>query len=171
MKINRLLLLGVLMAAGQCMAQDTLSTDSIMVMGTVVSLQTDKPEPFCKIQFVQGGMVRASALSDIEGVFILENIPAGVYSIKVGLNGLTVFQDNIKLDTDTELKLKINKDTTRIICLPPVNVNVARSRNTLEQMGLLITSPSDPRIWNLRRDPTSLSMPASQGIGFRHSAN
>jgi len=162
MRIDRLLLVVALMVAGRCAAQEVAEVDSLLVVGRVVELQGEKPIPFCRVQFVQEEMVRASVMTDVDGLFAVEGIAEGDYLLKVAVSGVSVYQDSVGLSQDVRMTVKINMDTVRLISLPAVDVTSSRIKNRLEGMGLLITSPGDRRLWNFSGKMTE-SFPASVG--------
>ena len=129
MKTNRIViaLITLLLSLPLC-AQHPEERDSVAVYGAISNHRTGKPVPFCTIQF-------------------LAPLPVGIYTLKVLLSGLTLYKQELLIDEAVNLNISVITDSTTIRMLPEVHVADAAPEHLLEYQELLITSPSDPRLW------------------------
>lgn len=156
MKTQRLLLVLLLAATVAVQAQ----TDTIAITGTVYNQHTRMPEPYCLVQLLQDSVARAVRVCDREGFFFIDSLPAGTYTLNVGIGRLTLYQNDFELLEPANLSIYV--DTVQLIRLSPVDIN--SQRQVPRHPGtLLITSTSDRRLWNLSGRMTE-SGPASADL-------
>ena len=150
MKTIKMILLSVvvLTAWHSAAAQEPVVGDSIMVFGAVLNQRTLDPEPFCLVQFIGEREDTVNAVCDDEGFFAVEGMPVGMYTMKVKYKGLSLYQESLALNSNTDLTVKVVTDTIRFIGLPAVDVLSSRPKHLLAKQDLLITETSDPRLWN-----------------------
>lgn len=136
-----------------CLAQ------GVTVQGEVINGVDGNGLPLCSVQLLSGGRSRARAVSDYAGRYTLPQVPPGSYDIVVvqfgdtlcNYHGLTVMRNThvrhiVQPPTGDRPEPTLDY-ASGIRLLRPVNIRV-RVVNMLEPMGLLITSPDDPRLWN-----------------------
>ena len=133
--------------------------DSLTVEGVVVNTVDGRVLPMCHVQLLQGGRSMGIALTDYDGYFELPPLPAGSYTLLVTQFGDTMMcYKNLRLTRDSWLRSIVAPPAgdadhvpmlvqhPNMVWLQPVNIR--GTRNMLYKMGLLITSPNDPRLWN-----------------------
>lgn len=134
--------------------------DSLAVEGIVVNEADGKVLPLCNVQLFQEGHSVASALTDDDGRFVMPTLAAGNYNFLVTQFGDTMMcYKGLHLTRDTRVRSVVTPPAAGVgeLPLPPNHpqmvwlqpVNIRGTRNLLYKMGLLITSPNDPRLWNL----------------------
>ena len=89
----------------------------------------------------------AGTVCDEEGFFVVAPLPVGTYTLKVLLSGLTLYKQELFIEEAVNLNISVITDSTTIRMLPEVHVADAAPEHLLEYQELLITSPSDPRLW------------------------
>lgn len=133
---------------------------SLTVVGIVVNEADGNVLPLCNVQLFQEGHSVASALTDDDGRFVMPTLAAGNYTFLVTQFGDTMMcYKGLHLTRDTRVRSVVTPPPARVgeLPLPPNHpqmvwlqpVNIRGTRNLLYKMGLLITSPNDPRLWNL----------------------
>ena len=136
-----------------------LSQDTIRIVGTVINGADGNPLPFCFVHLMQDGRSKVYAVTDYAGNYTVPATKAGAYDLLVVQFG----------DTLMHYKgLTLSRDTwVRSVVLPPSEeklsdmpyydagmfrylrpVLIVAQKNMLYKMGLLITSPHDPRLWD-----------------------
>ena len=121
------------------------SSDSVIVMGTVVDHLTGAPQPYCRLHFIQGVDTAATLLCDNEGFFLFESLLTGSYTLSVTLRGQQVYKSDLVLNDNAALHIAIITDSFSFRNLKPVEVTAMKS-----QLGyLLIDSPDDVRLWDM----------------------
>lgn len=156
MKPHFLIALMALMVAVAARSQ----ADSLTVEGIVVNELDGNVLPLCNVQLFQEGHSVASALTDYDGRYVMPTLVAGSYTFLVTQFGDTMMcYKGLSLTQDTRVRiivtpppasmenLPLPPDDSNLVWLPEVSIN--GTRNLLYKMGLLITSPNDPRLWNL----------------------
>lgn len=154
MKRWMIILLALALPVAGVLAQDTLQ-----VAGTVVNGADGNVLPLCRVQLLQGKII-AEAYSDYSGNYKMKNVPPGSYTFLV-----TQFGDTMILYKG----LTLTRDTwVRSVVLPPVGdvldevppplpaglktlrpvLIYSHRHSLLAKMGLLISDPNDPRLWN-----------------------
>lgn len=134
--------------------------DSLTVEGIVVNEADGKVLPLCNVQLFQEGHSVASALTDDDGRFVMPTLAAGSYTFLVTQFGDTMMcYKGLVLIRNTYMRSIVTPPAAGVgeLPLPPNHpqmvwlqpVNIRGTRNLLYKMGLLITSPNDPRLWNL----------------------
>ena len=140
-KIKCCLLLAFMLAAVGLQAQETVGEDRLTLTGTVVDRYSNEPMPWCILRFMQDSVTRATVVTDRDGQFVLEGIPAGTYSLHAMVHGRSLHQADLLLNQSANLAIAI--DTVRLVNLRPVNIR--QPRNMLGSS--LITSTHDLRLW------------------------
>ena len=115
-----LTILLLLAAVGLCRAQ----SGDIVVTGTVYNLHTKNPEPYCLVQLVQDSVAKAVLVCDDEGFFLIDSLPTGNYTLRVGLGSVTLFQNDFELREPANLSIYV--DTLQLINLRTVTINARR---------------------------------------------
>ena len=148
MKINRIIIIVFFTSLAflpVCAQQE--EGDSVAVYGAILNHGTGKPEPYCTIQFLSEERLVAGTVCDEDGFFVVAPLPVGTYTLKVLLRGLTLYKQELLIEEAANLNISVITDSTTVRMLPEVSVEDAAPTHQLEQQGLLITSPSDPRLW------------------------
>lgn len=134
--------------------------DSLTVEGVVVNNVDGRVLPMCHVQLLQGERSMGIALTDYDGYFELPSLPAGSYTLLVTQFGDTMMcYKNLRLTRDSWLRSIVAPPAGDAGSVPMFaqhpnmvwlnTVSIYAKRNMLYKMGLLITSPNDPRLWNL----------------------
>ena len=160
------MLLMALMLLPVAKAQD--GGERLTVTGTVINGADGNPLPFCYVHLMQDGRSRAMAVTDYAGNYTLPPIAAGTYSVLVLQFGDTLMHyKGLNIERDTWVRSVVlppsddsNNDALpqyvdgKIKYLRPVLIYSHR-HSLLAKMGMLITDPGDPRLWNFsgRMDP------------------
>ena len=107
-------------------------TDTIAVTGTVYNQQTLKPEPYCLVQLLQDSVAKAVRVCDEEGFFFIDSLPAGNYTLRVGVGRVTLFQNDMELREYANLSIYVDtlQAPARQGCqrLPPVELQRPNDR-------------------------------------------
>lgn len=132
--------------------------DSLTVIGTVVNGVDDNVLPLCKVHLIKDGICWASGISDYDGNYSLPPVVAGDYTFLVTQFGDTLMcVKGLRLSRNTMVRSVIQPPMGGFSTLPAISVgglvqlrpvSVRARRNLLYGMGLLITSPNDPRLWD-----------------------
>ena len=151
------MLLMALMLLPVAKAQD--GGERLTVTGTVINGADGNPLPFCFVHLMQDGRSRAMAVTDYAGNYTLPPIAAGTYSVLVlqfgdtlmHYKGLTLSRDTwvrsvVLPPSDEKLSNMPYYDAGMFRYLRPILI--VAQKNMLHNMGLLITSPHDPRLWD-----------------------
>lgn len=126
-------------------------TDTIAVTGTVYNQQSQKPEPYCLVQLLQDSVAKAVRVCDEEGFFFIDSLPAGNYTLRVGVGRVTLFQNDMELREYANLSIYV--DTLQLINLRAVSISARRwvppmPMHRLEEQHLLVKDANDYRLWN-----------------------
>ena len=148
MKINRIIIVFFTLLAFLPVCAQQEEGDSVAVYGAILNHRTGEPEPFCTIQFLDEERLVAGTVCDEKGFFVVAPLPVGTYTLKVLLSGLTLYKQELLIEEAANLNISVITDSTTIRLLPEVHVADAAPVHQLEYQGLLITSPSDPRLWD-----------------------
>lgn len=132
--------------------------DSLTVIGTVVNGVDDNVLPLCKVHLIKDGICWASGISDYDGNYSLPPVVAGDYTFLVTQFGDTLMcVKGLRLSRNTMVRSVIQPPMGGFSTLPTIAVgglvplrpvSVKARRNLLYGMGLQITSPNDPRLWD-----------------------
>lgn len=132
--------------------------DSLTVIGTVVNGVDDNVLPLCKVHLIKDGICWASGISDYDGNYSLPPVVAGDYTFLVTQFGDTLMcVKGLRLSRNTMVRSVIQPPTGGFSTLPAISVgglvqlrpvSVSARKNLLYGLGLLITSPNDPRLWD-----------------------
>ena len=132
--------------------------DSLTVEGTVVNGVDDNVLPLCKVHLIKDGICWASGISDYDGNYSLPPVVAGDYTFLVTQFGDTLMcVKGLRLSRNTMVRSVIQPPTGGFSTLPAISVgglvqlrpvSVSARKNLLYGLGLLITSPNDPRLWD-----------------------
>ena len=174
MKLRLLIVLMALTAAFTARPQ----ADSLTVTGVVVNTVDGKVLPMCHVQLLQGERSMGIALTDNDGHFTLPPLAAGGYNLLITQFGDTMLHyKNLSLTRDTRIRSIVLPPSDNVVRVPYFSntskmvwlntVNISGTRNLLYKMGLLITSPNDPRLWNMsgRREGGPASKDLSWPLG------
>ena len=148
------LLLSALPVAAQSVSM------GLTVTGIVINGADANPLPLCKVQLVQGGKCTNAGFSNYAGEYRLQYVSPGSYDILVMQFGDTLMHyKGLLLEKDTWVRTvvlpppddgndrPVAYDGGPFRVLRPVLIYSHR-HSQLAKMGLLITSPDDPRLWN-----------------------
>lgn len=136
-----------------------ITAQSLMVEGVVTNSVDGNGLPLCVVQLFAGGKSVAKAVSDYAGRYCLPPVPEGRYDILVVQFGDTLCNyKGLLLSRDTRISHYVQPPTgitpeptidysLGIKLLRPVTLRVVGG-NLLAHMGLLITDPNDPRLWD-----------------------
>ncbi len=169
-RIMTILLL--LAATGFCLAQ----SDTIIVTGTVYNLHTNKPEPYCLVQLVQDSVAKAVHVCDNEGFFVVDSLPTGIYTLRVGVGSVTLFQNDFELREPANLRIYV--DTLQLINLRTVTINARRWVPPMPEHDLgqeLIVNTDDYRLWNFSgkmtdSGPACADLSRGENAGLQYQA-
>ncbi len=171
-RIMTILLL--LAATGFCLAQ----SDTIIVTGTVYNLHTNKPEPYCLVQLIQDSVAKAVRVCNNEGFFVVDSLPTGIYTLRVGVGSVTLFQNDFELREPANLRIYV--DTLQLINLRTVSINARRwvppmPMHRLEEQHLLVKDANDYRLWNFsgkmtESGPASADLSRGDNAGLQYQA-
>lgn len=132
------------------------------VTSTVINGADGNPLPFCFVHLMRDGRSKAVAVTDYAGNYVLPSVAAGTYTVLVLQFGDTLmhYYKGLNIERDTWVRSVVmppsdngNNDAFpqyvdgKIKYLRPVLI-YSRRHSQLAKMGLLITSPDDPRLWN-----------------------
>lgn len=132
-------------------AQEDMSSDSVIVMGSVVNRLSGAPEPFCIVHFLQGKDTAATAFCDNEGIFSLDGLAVGSYGLSVTLRGMTLYQADLVLNDNAMLYISVITDSFQFRTLR--EVAIIAPKHQLAEQGQLITHYDDPRLWDFMSRP------------------
>lgn len=145
MKRNSLLLsLMLLLCIAPLRAQEYSTTDSVMVMGTVVDHLTNVPQPYSLLYFIRGVDTAVTVCCDEEGYFATDPLPAGAYTLSVALRGQQVYRSDLVLNDNAALHVAIITDS--IVFRNLQSVEVTALKHLLGP--LQIVSKKDTRLWD-----------------------
>lgn len=125
------------------MAQE--EADSVWVEGSITEARTGRAPKFCEVQMLQEGEVRAVAYSDTGGYYTIGWLAIGHYAISVVSDGRTLHYAEMELTENAMLNIVLLSDTLNTHTLKPAEVTAWRKG----QVYIPITSPDDPRLWNM----------------------
>ncbi len=147
---------------------EALAQDMLHVAGTVVNGADGNVLPLCRVQLLQGKTCVAEAYSDYAGNYKMKNLLPGSYTFLVTQFGDTLMRYyGLRLERDTWVRSVVMPPADdgndappplvdgKIRYLKPVLIYSHR-HSLLAKMGLLITDPGDPRLWNFsgQMDPS-----------------
>ena len=138
---------------------DAMSQDTLRVVGTVINGADGNVLPLCRVQLLKGKMCVAEAYSDYAGNYKMKNVPSGSYTFLVTQFGDTLMRYyGLRLERDTWIRSVVMPPSEDELSDVPYYdagwfrylrpVLVVGQKNMLQKMGLLITSPHDPRLWD-----------------------
>jgi len=152
--MNRILSIAIL-----CLLPLAVGAQSLTAEGVVVNAIDGNGLPLCVVQLKQDGAIKARAVTDYAGRYMLQSVVQGVYDIVVVQFGDTLCRyRGLTLERNTLIRhyvqppAGVESEPTidyalGVRLLRPATVSV-RVKNMLGQMGLLINNPDDPRLWN-----------------------
>lgn len=141
------------------LVQSQAITQSLSIEGVVINSVDGNGLPLCVVQLFAGDRSMSKAVSDYAGRYSLPPVPAGSYDILVVQFGDTLCHyKGLSLSKNTQIHHyvwppvgEIPEPTIDyslgIKLLRPVTLRVPAG-NLLAYMGLLITDPNDPRLWD-----------------------
>lgn len=157
MKKHALLALGLaaMCLCGRLAAQ---TVEMIYVEGEVVNVVENIPLPFCEVQMLRGTKAVSHAKCDGAGNYVIPSMPAGEYALLITQFGDTLMHvKGVRLERDSRIisRVALPDASKGQLWLPTdlkqINlgeIKILAPRHMLAKMGLLITSPNDPRLWN-----------------------
>lgn len=134
--------------------------DSVAISGTLTNSAVGAPAPFCKVEFLRDSVLQSATLTDTNGYFDVGLIPAGQYTLRVSVAGLSLMQAHVDLQESTLINISVRPDTISKVFLQAVEIFAARQSSMLGPF--LIRSHNHPWLYNLSEH--SLSMPASRSL-------
>lgn len=151
-------------------------TDTIFVTGTVYNQHTRKPEPYCLVELIQDSIATAVRVCDGEGFFLIDNLPTGSYTLRVGVGHVTLFQNDFVLREPANLSIYV--DTLQLINLRTVTINARRWVPPVPEHHLsdkLITHADDYRLWNFsghmtESGPACADLSRGENAGLQYQA-
>lgn len=150
----------ILSIAILCLLPLAVGAQSLTAEGVVVNAIDGNGLPLCVVQLKQDGAIKARAVTDYAGRYMLQSVVQGVYDIVVVQFGDTLCRyRGLTLERNTLIRhyvqppAGVESEPTidyalGVRLLRPATISV-RVKNMLGQMGLLINNPDDPRLWNL----------------------
>lgn len=157
MKKHALLALGLaaMCLCGRLAAQ---TVEMIYVEGEVVNVVENIPLPFCEVQMLRGTKAVSHAKCDGAGNYVIPSMPAGEYALLITQFGDTLMHvKGVRLERDSRIITRVAlPDASKGQMWLPTDlkqinlgeIKILAPRHMLAKMGLLITSPNDPRLWN-----------------------
>lgn len=157
MKKHALLALGLaaMCLCGRLAAQ---TVEMIYVEGEVVNVVENIPLPFCEVQMLKGTKAVSHAKCDGAGNYVIPSMPAGEYALLITQFGDTLMHvKGLRLERDSRIITRVAlPDASKGQMWLPTDLKqinlgeiiILAPRHMLSKMGLLITSPNDPRLWN-----------------------
>lgn len=152
--------------------------DTIAVTGTVYNQHTRRPEPYCLVQLVQDSIAQAVRVCDGEGFFLIDSLPTGTYTLRVGVGSVTLFQNDFELREPANLSIFV--DTLQLINLRAVSINARRwvppmPGHQLDELHLLIADADDYRLWNFSgkmtdSGPACADLSRGENAGLQYQA-
>ncbi len=147
-------LLAMTLPLASAMPQDTLR-----VVGTVINGADGNVLPLCRVQLLKGKTCVAEAYSDYAGNYKMKRVPSGSYTFLVTQFGDTLMRYyGLRLERDTWIRSVVMPPSEdELSDVPQYDAGLFRylrpvlivgQKNMLYKMGLLITSPHDPRLWD-----------------------
>ncbi|UCE06036.1 MAG: TonB-dependent receptor, partial [bacterium] len=133
------------------------------ITGRVINAQTKAPLPGANIQIL-GTIYGAS--TDREGKFIIHNLHAGNYSIRVSMIGYRNFiQNNVLIKKNQEIQLVFELQETPIQ-FDPIVVTAGKTKQRLDQVPVSLSVITAEEIQ--RRNPTDLigALEMTSGVHF-----
>lgn len=136
-----------------------ITAQSLMVEGVVTNSVDGNGLPLCVVHLFADGRSVAKAVSDYSGWYSMPHVPAGNYDIVVVQFGDTLCHyRGLSLSRNTLIRHYVQPPMGEISeptidyslgikLLRPVTLRVVGG-NLLAHMGLLITDPNDPRLWD-----------------------
>ena len=149
----------ILSIAILCLLPLAASAQGLTAEGVVINAIDGNGLPLCVVQLKQDGAIKARAVTDYAGRYMLQSVVQGVYDIVVVQFGDTLCRyRGLTLERNTLIRhyvqppAGIESEPTidyalGVRLLRPATVSV-RVKNMLGQMVLLINNPDDPRLWN-----------------------
>lgn len=149
----------ILSIAILCLLPLAASAQGLTAEGVVINAVDGNGLPLCVVQLKQDGAIKARAVTDYAGRYMLQSVVQGVYDIVVVQFGDTLCRyRGLTLERNTLIRhyvqppAGVESEPTidyalGVRLLRPATVSV-RVKNMLGQMGLLINNPDDPRLWN-----------------------
>lgn len=133
--------------------------DNVRVTGTVINGADGNPLPFCFVHLMQGGRSKVYAVTDYAGNYKIPVTKAGTYDLLLVQFGDTLMHyKGLTLSRDTWVRSVVMPPSEEMLSDMPYYdagmfrylrpVLIVAQRNMLYKMGLLITSPHDPRLWD-----------------------
>lgn len=150
---------------------DAMSQDTLRVVGTVINGADGNVLPLCRVQLLKGKTCVAEAYSDYAGNYKMKKVPSGSYTFLVTQFGDTLMRYyGLRLERDTWVRSVVMPPSEDELSDVPYYdagwfrylrpVLVVGQKNMLQKMGLLITSPHDPRLWDFNYRDGMWSTPA-----------
>ena len=152
--MKQIVLVATLLFASYAMAQDY-----IMVTGTVINGADGNPLPFCYVHMLQNESSRVCSVTDYAGNYKIPATKAGTFDLLVVQFGDTLMHyKGLTLSRDAWVRIVVMPPSAEELSnVPYYDAGVFRhlrpvlivgQKNLLYKMGLLITSPHDPRLWD-----------------------
>jgi hypothetical protein len=88
-----------------------------IIKGTIIESETGEPLPFAIVMLTQDGVRIKNTQSDYEGKFFMNEVPAGVYELKVHYLSL---QQTLKVDVKGNKNIQLNIDFETTVMVEPV---------------------------------------------------
>jgi len=133
-----------------------------IISGRVINSQTKKALPGANLQIL--GTIRGAS-ADLDGNFIIRNVPSGKFSIRVSMIGYRNLTKDILIKGKEELRLSFELTETPIQ-FDPIIVTAGKTRQRLDQVPVSLSVVSAEEIQ--RRNPTDLigALESAPGIHF-----
>lgn len=90
--------------AARAQVEEAPQPETFVIKGQVIDAQTTNVLANAEVTVVGKDI---SAMTDQEGKFKLNTLPAGTYTLKVTLEGYQTWEKNLTLEEDTELTVKL----------------------------------------------------------------
>ncbi len=129
------------------------------VTGHIKNLTDGEPIEFARVTFINDDGTTSSSESDLDGNFQLKNLITGNYRIRVSKPGFTTFDQSIKIEQPSAIKLEITIELKQIqVEKPVIYLYPTKKENITVQLnyqGVLDhTYPAYPKTgWKVTAEP------------------
>ncbi len=117
------------------------------IKGTVVDGGTGEPLPFVNIMLKRNGKQVAACVSDIDGIFVMQSVPAGEYVIETSCMGYKQLQQRIFIGFGMPvLNIKLSSGVVTLNCVEIVEHEIPYAEKGDPESGSRMTSEDIARM-------------------------